>query len=246
MNFLKANAATILIAISVIITGYILGNSYLSKGKADPVISVTGLGETSFDSDLIVWRANFSKKNIELKLAYSELNADVRKVKSYLKSKGIPESDIVFDAANIEKEFSYEYDENGGIRSSYFTGYNLTQGLKVSSKNVDLIEKTSREVSQLIDAGIELNSFAPEYYYTKLAELKLKMIEQATKDAFKRAEKIAENAGGSLGKLKTAEMGVFQITAENSADEYEWGGSFNTSSRRKTANITMRLKYEID
>ncbi|NDC93621.1 MAG: SIMPL domain-containing protein, partial [Flavobacteriales bacterium] len=25
-----------------------------------------------------------------------------------------------------------------------------------------------------------------------------------------------------------------------------WGGSFNTSSKRKTANITMRLKYEID
>jgi hypothetical protein len=97
MNFLKANIATILISISVIITGYILGNSYLSKGKEDPVISVTGLGETSFDSDLIVWRANFSKKNFELKQAYADLNADVRKVKSYLKSKGIPESDIVFE-----------------------------------------------------------------------------------------------------------------------------------------------------
>ena len=41
-------------------------------------------------------------------------------------------------------------------------------------------------------------------------------------------------------------MGVFQITAENSSEEYEWGGSFNTSSRRKTASVTIRLKYEID
>jgi len=246
MNFLKANSATLLIAFSVIITGYILGNSYLSKGKADPVISVTGLGETSFDSDLIVWRANFSKKNFDLKQAYADLNSDVKKVKAYLKSKGIPESDVVFEAADIQKEYSYEYDDNGSLRSSYFTGYNLTQGLKVQSKNVDLIEKTSREVSQLIDAGVELNSFAPQYYYTKLTELKLKMIEQATKDAFSRAEKIAINAGGKLGDLKSADMGVFQITAENSAEEYDWGGSFNTSSRRKTANITMRLKYEID
>jgi hypothetical protein len=63
MNFFKAPAATILIAIAVIITGYILGNSYLSKGKADPEICVTGLGEQSFDSDLIVWRASFSKNN---------------------------------------------------------------------------------------------------------------------------------------------------------------------------------------
>jgi hypothetical protein len=72
------------------------------------------------------------------------------------------------------------------------------------------------------------------------------MIEAATKDAHERAVKIAENGGGSLGKLKTADMGVFQITAENSSEEYEWGGSFNTSSRRKTASVTIRLKYTID
>ena len=79
-----------------------------------------------------------------------------------------------------------------------------------------------------------------------MAELKLKMIEQATKDAHDRAEKIAENGGGFLGDLKSADMGVFQITAENSSEDYSWGGSFNTTSKRKTANITMRLKYEID
>lgn len=246
MNFFKQNAATLLIAASVIITGYILGHAYLSKGKPDPVISVTGLGEQSFDSDLIVWRANFSRKSMDLKEAYAELNADVRRVKSYLKSQGIATDEVVFDAADIQKEFATEYDENGNVRGSYFTGYNLTQSLKVQSKNVDLVEKTSREVSQLIDAGIELNSFSPEYYYTKLAELKLKMIEQATKDAHERAEKIAENGGGSLGKLKKATMGVFQITAENSSEDYEWGGSFNTTSKRKTANITMRLEYEVD
>jgi hypothetical protein len=80
--------------------------------------------------------------------------------------------------------------------------------MKVRTKKVESVEKTSREVSQLIDAGIELNSKAPEYYYTKLAELKIKMIEEATKDAYNRAQKIPEN-GGSLGGLKTTDMGVF-------------------------------------
>lgn len=246
MEFLKVNFKSIIITISVVITGYILGNSYLSKGKADPTISVTGLGETTFNSDLIVWRADFSRKNSTLKEAYSELNADLRSVKDYFKKKGINANDIIFEAAAIQKEYYNEYDENGNIRSSIFSGYKLTQSMKIQSDNVDLIEKTSREVSELIDAGIELNSNAPEYYYTKLAELKLSMIEQATKDAFNRAQKIAENGGGSLGNLKSADMGVFQITAENSAEDFEWGGSFNTSSKRKTANITMRLKYEID
>jgi len=72
------------------------------------------------------------------------------------------------------------------------------------------------------------------------------MIENATKDAKERAEKIAINAGSSLGDLKNASMGVIQITAKNSAEDYSWGGSFNTSSKLKTASITIRLEYTID
>jgi hypothetical protein len=154
MEFLKTNFKSLIITFSVIITGYILGNSYLSKGKADPTISVTGLGETTFDSDLIVWRANFSRKNITLKEAYDELNVDLKKVKAYLSKKGIDSKNIVSEAAAIEKEFDNEYDQNGNIRSSVFSGYVLTQSMKIQSKNVDLIEETSRKVSELIDAGI--------------------------------------------------------------------------------------------
>ncbi len=246
MNFLKHHFATLLICAAVINTGLILGKSYMSKGKPDDTVSVIGLGEESFDSDLIVWRASFSRRSMELKDAYAQLNADIRKVKSYLKSCGISDDEMVFEAADISKEWSNIYDEEGNIRQTIFDGYSLNQSVKVSSKKVNVVEQTSRQVSELIDAGIELNSDAPEYYYTKLAQLKLKMIEAATKDAHERAAKIAENGGGSLGKLMFADMGVFQITAENSSEEYEWGGSFNTSSRRKTASVTIRLKYKID
>ena len=246
MNFFKTHFSTLLIAAAVIITGLILGKAYMSKGKPDDTISVIGLGEESFDSDLIVWRTSFSRRSMELKDAYAQLNADIRKVKSYLKSRGISEDEMVFEAADISKEWSNIYDDEGNIRQTIFDGYSLNQSVKVSSKKVNVVEQTSRQVSELIDAGIELNSDAPEYYYTKLAQLKLKMIEAATKDAHERAAKIAENGGGSLGKLMYADMGVFQITAENSSEEYEWGGSFNTSSRRKTASVTIRLKYEID
>jgi hypothetical protein len=218
----------------------------MSKGKPDDTVSVIGLGEESFDSDLIVWRASFSRRSMELKDAYAQLNADIRKVKAYLKSRGISDEEMVFEAADISKEWSNIYDDEGNVRQTIFDGYSLNQSVKVSSKKVNVVEQTSRQVSELIDAGIELNSYAPEYYYTKLAQLKLKMIEAATKDAHERAAKIAENGGGSLGKLMFADMGVFQITAENSSEEYEWGGSFNTSSRRKTASVTIRLKYEID
>jgi hypothetical protein len=192
----------------------------MSKGKPDDTVAVTGLGEQSFDSDLIVWNASFSRNSYELKDAYAQLNSDLRRVKAYLKSKGITEDEMVFEAAGIEKLWSNVYDDEGNIKETTFEGYSLEQNLKISSKKVDLVENTSRQVSELIDAGIELKSAAPQYYYTKLATLKLKMIEAATKDAHERAEKIAENGGGSLGKLMYADMGIFQITAENSSEEY--------------------------
>lgn len=237
---------TIIIALAVVIAGYLLANGYKNRAKVSESISVTGAGEESFTSDLIVWRASFSKRNMDLKAAYAELNSDQKAIKSYLAKKGVKADELIFEAVDIQKDFFYEYDANGQIRNTVFNGYVLTQNLKIQSKNVDLVENVSREVTELIDAGVELNSFTPEYYYTKLAQLKVKMIEAATKDAKNRAEKIALNAGGELGGLKNAEMGVFQITGENSSEQFSWGGNFNTSSKKKTANITIRLKYEID
>ena len=96
-----------------------------------------------------------------------------------------------------------------------------------------------------MNKGVQFNSSPPRYYYTQLADLKIEMISKATEDARIRAERIAKNAGGTLGKLISARMGVFQITGQNSGEDYSWGGSFNTSSKNKTASITMRLEYNV-
>ena len=63
----------------------------------------------------------------------------------------------------------------------------------------------------MINKGIEFNSQNPRYYYTKLAELKLEMIAEATKDANSRAKNIAINAESEIGDLKHAKMGVFKL-----------------------------------
>ncbi|WP_339922017.1 hypothetical protein [uncultured Cyclobacterium sp.] len=67
------------------------------------------------------------------------------------------------------------------------------------------------------------------------------MISKATEDAKLRAEMIAKNSGAKLGNLRAANMGIFQITGQNSGEDYSWGGTFNTSAKTKTASITMKL-----
>ena len=108
------------------------------------------------------------------------------------------------------------------------------------------VEQISREITELLNQGVQLTSVPPRYYYTQLADLKIEMISKATEDARIRAEKIAENSGGQLGELQSAKMGVFQITGQNSDETYSWGGAYNTSSKNKTASITMRLEYMVE
>lgn len=238
-------SSPLIIGLSIIITAIVLSAGIKNRNKALDQIDVTGLGKRDFVSDLIVWTGSYTRKSMDLKTAYAQLNDDQKKIKEYLLSKGVKDSELVISAVEITKEFDYHYDSEGRSTST-FSGYRLTQRVTIESNDVDRIESVSREVTELINTGVEFYSEAPQYYYTKLAELKIEMIASATEDARIRAEKIAENSGAKLGELKSARMGVFQIIAQNSSEDYSWGGSFNTLAKRKTATITMKLSFRID
>ena len=126
-----------------------------------------------------------------------------------------------------------------------FLGYQLNQSIQIESSDVDKVEQISREITELLLQGVKFYSQAPRYYYTKLESLKIEMISKAKEDARLRAEPIAESSGSKLGNLICANMGIFQITGQNSTEDYSWGGTFNTSSKEKTASITMRLSYRV-
>ena len=241
---MKNYVSAILISVTVIISVLILANTYKNRNRTNDIIHVTGLGKQDFTSDLIVWSGSFVRKNMTLKTAYDELKKDREQIKQYLAGQGIAPGEIVFTAVAIDKQYRYSYDLSGK-QSQTFTGYQLTQTVTIESKEVDKIEKVSRLVTELINQGVEFYSQPPQYYYTGLAELKVAMIAAATEDARLRAEKIAENSGATIGKLRFARMGIFQIIAQNSNEDYSWGGTFNTTSKMKTATITMKLQFGI-
>jgi uncharacterized protein len=242
---LKVYLPTVIIALAIIVTATIFAGAYKSKFKKQVTISVTGLAEKSFASDLIVWRGEYQRKSLDLKSAYALIKNDETNVRQYLKSNNIADNELVFSSISIEKVFDTKYNDQGKQISSVFTGYKLSQTVTVESKNIDRVEVVSREVTKLIESGIEISSLEPSYFYTKLSELKIDLLAKASADAKKRAETIAENSGGALGKILKADMGVFQITAPNSNEDFSYGGAFNTSSKNKKASITIRINYSI-
>lgn len=242
---MKNNIAAIIFSLAIVISAFLLGNAFMNRNQTEGTISVTGLGKADFTSDLIVWEGSFSKESFNLQQAYSDLEKDKKIISDYLLSKGITEKELVFNAVNSRKNTRGKYNNDGQYVGEEFLGYILTQSLQIDSKDVEKVESVSREITELLNKGIQFYSQSPRYYYTKLADLKIEMISKATADAKHRADMIAENSGGKLGELISAKMGVFQITGQNSDEDYSWGGTFNTESKEKTASITMKLDYKV-
>ena len=235
-------------AVAVIACTYIFTNGLVAyKSNNNGGLSATGSASVDFEADLIVWRGTYSAYAQTTTEAYSRLNRDTRKIKNYLADNGISEGDIVFSAIDISKRYSSNYNDEGNYVGDTFSGYELYQTVTVSSEEVDKVEEVSRGITELIEDGVEFTSNSPEYYYKDLDSLKLELVEAATENAKQRIDLMAKGSGCTVGKLVSSNLGVFQITAKNSSsDEYSSGGTYNTSSRQKTATITVKLNYTVE
>lgn len=234
------NAGTAL-AIGLIISSLILGWSYKNSKKGDEAITVTGSAKKRITSDLVLWSAGVSSQAPQLADAYKQLSNDIPKIKQYLLSKGIPEDQMT--VSSISTTTIKRMDTEGG-ETSEITGYSLSQQIEVRSTDVQKIAAVSRVATELINQGILIESAAPRYYYTKIGDLKIEMLGEAAKDAKERAERIASSTGNSIGSVKSAKMGVLQITAADSTDVSDYG-VFDTTTIEKDMTAVVNVSFAV-
>lgn len=230
-----------ILSLGLILSSYIAANALVKIKTSANTITVTGSAKKQIKSDLIVWQGSFSSRSPQLETAYTQLEASQKKVKAYLLSKGVPAKSIVFQSINTN--INYSLLPNGQM-SNQIESYSLYQQVEIRSKDVDKITELSREATDLINQGVEFQSMPPQYFYTKIADLKVEMLSLATKDAMSRAEQIASNAGSKVGPLRFAKMGVFQITPLYSNDTSDYGIN-DTSSLDKEITAVVTAQFEI-
>ena len=125
-------------------------------------------------------------------------------------------------------------------------GFKTTQVILVRSKEVGVVEKASREVTALLEDGVSITSEAPEYFYTRLGELKIEQLAAAGKDARARADNILKNTGGAhVGRLISADMGIININPANSTETSEEGNN-DRSSLEKDIITIVHATYALD
>ena len=246
LKFLRSTQITILgicFVIATIISTIIFSRGLLQLKKfSSEVVSVTGSAEKKIISDYIVWSSRFSRQEPELKTGYALLQDDLRQVKAYLLSKGIKEDEM--KASQVSTKVLYVKNEKGND-TNQVEGYRLSQDIEVKSYDVKKVEDVSRESTELIEKDIQLISGQPQYFYTKLAELKIEMLAMATEDAKKRAYTMARSTGNEIGAIRSARMGTFQITPVNSYD-VSWYGENDTLSYEKKVMAVVNATFAIE
>ena len=101
------------------------------------------------------------------------------------------------------------------------------------------------EISSLVERGVSFQVNQPEFYNTKVGDIKIEIQAEAAKDAMIRGQRIAQATGRKLGTLKSARMGVLQITPENSNMTSDYGVN-DISSIRKEITAVVNANFEID
>jgi hypothetical protein len=234
--------AAVVLAVGLVISTVIGGWFFVKGKKGDQTITVTGSARKRITSNLVIWRSAISYQAPVLSDAYRSLSEAVPRVKAYLVSKGIPENEITVSSIYSQ---TLHGRTNDGVETSEITGYSLRQELSVRSKDVVKIGQIAREATELINQGILIESMAPEYIYTDLGSLKIEMLAEAAKDAKVRAEQIAQSTGSSIGNVRTARMGVLQITPADS-NEVSDSGMNDTSSLEKDITAVVNIGFAVD
>lgn len=248
-------AGGLFFAIANVVCVGILAWAYLSVKLEPKTLAVTGSARKGIVSDQVTWSGTVTAKDANLVKAYDALKIATDKVKEFLVTNGIPEREITVSAITTSRRFRQEVipapiapgappAAPTVLTTDKVEMYTLSQTFSVISTNMDRVPAASRAVTSLIKEGVEIDSGELSYHYTKLSELKINMLAEATKDATARAEQIVNNANGSLGKLVEARMGVMQINPKGvTATSAE--GINDTSSYEKEITAIVSARFEV-
>ncbi len=227
--------------VAVVLSTHLARRSLERIKLRDQTVTVKGYAEKPIVSDRGVWSATLTVRRPQLKEAYAELEAHRARLLGFLAQQGFPAESVELYPVGIGQVWTR--DAKGNVTNT-LEAYRVTQSVGVASPEVGRIAKVAREVSALIGEGLELDCDQPEYLYTRLDELKLQMLGEATRNARERAEKLVSAGSSSLGPLRGASQGVFQITRPFSTEVSD-GGMNDTHGLHKVVKAVVTVEYAI-
>jgi hypothetical protein len=230
------------LAIGLVLAAWIVASSLERIKLAGDKITVKGSAEEKVVSDAGTWRAIVSARAPELQGAYDRLEADTARVVKLVQAIA-PQEAGRLNVGPASTQTIFEIGP-GGQQTGRIVAYELNRSFEFASQDVALVAKLAAQASTLIRDGVAINSMPPQYFYTDLGSVKVRLIGAATKDSLLRAEQFAANSGVTVGPLRSASQGVFQITAPNSTETDDYG-SYDTTTVEKLVKAVVTVEYAV-
>ena len=209
--------------------------------RNDNGITVTGSAKTTATADNVVWALNVALSSPLVADAVKKVGADVDAVSEYLTSGGIPA-----DALTLGAVSSYANEEwQNGNNTGRILSYRASRDITVRTNDVQLVYKLSQGIGSLLQNGVNVNNYGPQYYISTLAELRPQLLEEAMKDAKVRADAITKAVGSSVGVVTGVKSGVFQVTTPDSTMTSD-GGAYDTTTIKKTVTSTVSVTFTVN
>lgn len=236
----NATAAGVLGA-AIVIVAIIAGLFLSSLRTSGNVLTATGSAKTQVVSDsgklsgsVIAYATEF-----DLATGYAKIDRDTKKTKDFLLKAGATEEEITISPVVLNEQYNY-----GEGAANQPKRYELRTTVSVDSTDVPKITSISNAVDDLASQGVLFQTYGAQYFYSKLADLRVSLLGDAIKDAKARAKEIAKASGSNVGKLKSATSGVVQVLAPNSIDTSDYG-TYDTSTVDKDVMVTVRASFII-
>lgn len=231
--------AAFVLAAGLVLSAFIGAYAFVSARSADQTLSVTGSEKKRVVSDSVKWVIVLSREVTEgnVPSGYRDIGRDLTSVTDFLKGKGLPSADITVSPPTVSESFFYDPSGSRGPRR-----FAVRQEVSVAGSEVARVTEVAKDASELADRGISFEARQPEYFYSKLSELRVELLSAAIRDAKARATEIARGSDRGVGKLKSASSGVVQVLAPNSIEVADYG-QYDTSSVEKEVMVTVRATF---
>ncbi len=208
-------ASSAILAVGLIIGGYLLGNGLLRAHEAERSVTVRGLAERDVTADLATWTLSYSSTASDLATAQAGVDRDTQSIRAFFKDLGFPADAIQPSAVNVT-QFTTD-----GVPSS-----TVRQRMTLRTNDVKRAQAAVKRQFELVRKGVVLEEGSGmAYTFTKLNDIKPPMVAEATKDARAAAEQFAKDSGTSVGTIKSATQGYFSVEARDGDSGGGWGVS---------------------
>ncbi|PYI79975.1 MAG: SIMPL domain-containing protein [Verrucomicrobia bacterium] len=232
--------AGLFLSVGLMLSAVMFTRTWLKIAESQ-TISVTGSARKNVRSDLVVWHGGFSTEANTLLSAQRALKDDLAKVEELLRVNDV--TNYLVSTISIQELHAVEKGQNEFAHQKTI-GFRLSQSVEVRCPDPERIARLDRDSVTFVERGVLFTTVAPQYIYTKAGETKVEMLAEATSDARARAEQIAVQGGRVIDRLRSARMGVFQVTPMYDI-RTSWDGMNDTSSLEKTITAVVTANFSL-